>query len=530
MVKHGVILRGYGSASNALASPPLIAKRTEAEFLPALLQDLRNRRPAPDLAQPGPTDLVTLDGAEHRRLFQPIHRAFNLVVLEAVCDAPGHPRIHPSDIASAGFVVRRVAHVGQPEQDNAWQLVDDQPQGWDRPADPQLDPDPKHRRPALRAGNPHITAALAKYYADRQPEQPAERTTPLFIAPPEVCTAAGRTLLYGIVPVTSSEEQSTVDIEKLVGKADVRALLPPFLSPRRGNYTPKPTPGTITGAEVDAALALTDEQLKSADNRTLPSLRRFILGLRTLHSAWRLFDDKAAKPLLELLGGIQLAYRDKIAFPFGHRQYIDRPVALVDFLRSAVEKFVVKPAPANELRIPEVWPFPDRDLAARIVDTALARLLARYAENPPRLRRFDREDALYRIHAFVRVRHTEECPPHLHWSAPSAPFAIAPWWESGPTVHTVSLPDLADFSKLKPNVAFTLPPKLANLLNQGDPKKLLEGSGGASASPSIMWICSFSLPAITLCAFIVLNIFLKLFDLMFGWMFSIKICLPFKKL
>ena len=43
------------------------------------------------------------------------------------------------------------------------------------------------------------------------------------------------------------------------------------------------------------------------------------------------------------------------------------------------------------------------------------------------------------------------------------------------------------------------------------------------------WICSFSIPIITLCAFIVLSIFLSLFDLIFKWMAFIKICIPFPK-
>jgi hypothetical protein len=43
------------------------------------------------------------------------------------------------------------------------------------------------------------------------------------------------------------------------------------------------------------------------------------------------------------------------------------------------------------------------------------------------------------------------------------------------------------------------------------------------------WICGFNIPLITICAFIVLNIFLSLFDLIFRWLFFIKICVPFPK-
>ena len=37
-------------------------------------------------------------------------------------------------------------------------------------------------------------------------------------------------------------------------------------------------------------------------------------------------------------------------------------------------------------------------------------------------------------------------------------------------------------------------------------------------------------PVITICAFIVLNIFLTLFNLIFGWLFFIKVCIPFPKI
>jgi hypothetical protein len=59
-------------------------------------------------------------------------------------------------------------------------------------------------------------------------------------------------------------------------------------------------------------------------------------------------------------------------------------------------------------------------------------------------------------------------------------------------------------------------------------KKLAEGEGSTSGL-EVGWICTFSLPIITLCAFIVLNIFLSLFDLFLRWMMFIKICIPIPK-
>jgi hypothetical protein len=144
--------------------------------------------------------------------------------------------------------------------------------------------------------------------------------------------------------------------------------------------------------------------------------------------------------------------------------------------------------------------------------------------------RFDEPDAQYVLRAFVRLRGDKGCPPRTVWTQYTEPFVIAPWHESAGDPVQVALPDLTDrevMRGLKPNVAFTLPPALQNLLG-GSAKDLMEGKG-SSGSGGIGWICSFSLPVITFCAFIVLNIFLSLFDLIFRWMLFIKICIPYPK-
>jgi hypothetical protein len=144
--------------------------------------------------------------------------------------------------------------------------------------------------------------------------------------------------------------------------------------------------------------------------------------------------------------------------------------------------------------------------------------------------RFDEPDAEYVLRAFVRLKPENGCPPRTVWSDYTEPFVIAPWYESVGDPVKIALPDLTDrnlLKSLKPNVAFTVPPALQGLL-AGNPKDLMEGKGGG-ASFGIGWICSFSIPVITFCAFIVLNIFLSLFDLIFNWMLYIKICIPYPK-
>jgi hypothetical protein len=181
------------------------------------------------------------------------------------------------------------------------------------------------------------------------------------------------------------------------------------------------------------------------------------------------------------------------------------------------------------LAMPDRWSAVGTDLAEQLFEASLACLDRQYRALRPGRGRYDDEDAEYVLRAFLRLRPARPgCPAQLVWSQPSTPFTIAPWFESGGAAPaTVALPDLFDrnvLKSLRPNVAFTLPPKLARLL-QGEPKKLMEGSGSADGW-SIGWICSFSIPIITLCAFIVLNVFLSLLNLIFFWLPFLKICIP----
>jgi hypothetical protein len=187
----------------------------------------------------------------------------------------------------------------------------------------------------------------------------------------------------------------------------------------------------------------------------------------------------------------------------------------------------------TQLVMPPVWPTFSADLAQRFANEALrtARIrfeAARTANVLPTTARFDTPGTRYRLRAFIRVQQPDACPPRLVWAAPSAPYTLAPWFDPGDaTPAVIALPSLADFKKLKPNVSFAVPPSLQAFLQGNDAEKLLKGDGGKGGPAlGVQWICSFSLPIITLCAFIVLNIFLSLFNLIFGWMAFIKICLP----
>jgi hypothetical protein len=176
------------------------------------------------------------------------------------------------------------------------------------------------------------------------------------------------------------------------------------------------------------------------------------------------------------------------------------------------------------LTMPLAWPAIDADTGARLTGLAIACLGPRFAQLAPPAPKFDVLSAQYAVRAFIRVRGHESCPPKLVWSEYSENFRILPWWESDGPAAKIALPDISDLKKIKPSVAVQMPATIANLL-KGDPKKLAEGDGENNPI-GLAWICSFSIPAITICAFIVLSIFLALLNLIFGWLAWIKLCIP----
>lgn len=508
MVAHEVILRGANP--HGIDLPPVIVKRTDQEFIPAILTQLAAQRGLEQLVS---TAISPNQDDSLIQLLQPVQRTFNIVLLEAVCDSYGQPRLDPQRIAGAGLVLRRhaVDRSGKrlPNTLEGWRLAGSHIRGWvpfdDRSDD--LDPDPQLRRPLLSAGHTEINRRLARL--TDSPEPLAERVAPLFVAPPAVCQATGKTLLYGVIPVTSAEQTETPPPLPAYDLEELRDHLPPYL--RAGVSYPIPLPGT------------TLNHTAAANPST--ALHNFILTLRQIKQELDAFGSgPTSQALFRELNGSVLDPDTDQRQPLG------------DFLRAATQVLVdregLQGGNAPTVRMPRVWPVMDATRAGTILDlvqTQLSTLLASVTAGEGRFDQLNRE---YRLRAFIRVKpHEGNCPPETIWSSYSEPFTIAPWYASGdvPPLR-VALPDVLDPSalrKLKPNVAFAVPCQLFNFLQSNDPKDLLEGKGSnGSGGMAFDWICSFNIPIITLCAFIVLNIFLSLFDLIFRWMMFIKICIP----
>jgi hypothetical protein len=540
---------------------PVIIKRTDDNFVDALLDELADH----DGLNGVMTARVRPDkGSGALTLYQPVHRVFQIALLEVACDRVGQPRLDPRKIESAGMVLRRraadaagrvtsdalegwmqeaptpasrVAGTSQKRKLRGWVAFNGRANG--HSADLDRDPDPARRVGSLGTGRPELDLRLL--VARGSAAALSERVIPLFPAPPSVCNAAGKTLLYGLIPVTSSEQSEVPEPPPTLDRSTLSQHLPNLL--RGGLAAAIPKKGDF----------LSWSEASSAANES--DIALFVTQLRQIAIEMDAFGTSAeARALFATLDAIDLTFFDVNVWPpgttptafaemtaiaafnsltGGHAQLpglVHRSAAT--FLRDAATVLVEGDDRNAAVRMPLAWPTLTTQQASNILDAAQASMRARLTAIVPRTPQFADPTREYRLRAFVRVKDDDggSCPPALVWSDYSEPFTIAPWYapsEAPPAL--IPLPDAMDrnaLKQLKPNVAFAVPKKLADFMNGNDPKDLVSGKGNEGSGVDLDWICSFSIPIITLCAFICLNIFLSLFDLIFRWMAFIKVCIP----
>ncbi|MBZ0316573.1 MAG: hypothetical protein K8L91_09155 [Anaerolineae bacterium] len=505
MVDHPVILRGARSNTAILA--PTLIERTDPDFVEALFDQLRAGTPG----------LASVEGGVARRrdkngylkLMLPMQRVYNVALLEAVCDlygSFGQPRVDPSKIESAGLVVRRLGvDKGQPIPGyyEGWRTSGkgaNAIKGWvgfQNSLEEELDPDPL-RRPVLTLGHPELDAR----YALIRPASAgfSEQVAPLFVLPPAVCESAERTLLFGMVDVTSSEYGTLPPSDPAL--KDFGPPIPPYL--REGDVRSLPLGGyTITQYDANDA-----------------NLHGFISILLELYITYDLFGTSSvSQELAEAIMALEVELTDGTHYS-----------ALL-FLEMAIGALIEKRSDIR-FEMPVSWPAIESGLAERFANLLYQAWATRLESIQPNFGRFDERGRLYAVRAFVRVRHDDECPPDLIWSAYSEPFSIAAWYESGegpPVMIDVPNPFTPGFLEgLKPNVAFNMPEEMFNLLGQLD--GLLDKKKPSSGPTlGVGWICSLSLVIVFIVAFMLLFMFILILNLIFQWMLFVKICIPYPK-
>lgn len=513
MAHHPVIVGAPRGLRRSLQ--PWVLQRTDDDFIPATLDDLRTGEGHDRLRA---LRAQASDGRGNLKLFQPIQRQFHLALVEAWCDVPGEPRIDPARVELAGMVLRRIGAGNRPE---GWMRSKGRIRGWvplARVGGPDADPAAARRTDRRLSGVPDIDRQLAGFLREDANSLLEEDVVPLYVAPPDVCADAGRTVYYGNVPTVSGEIS---EAEVSFGAAEgvdfgprSKAFRDHLVQALRGEAMDLPK----VGETVQSAWFAESEQPGAST-----ALSRFVLMLRQLGSEFDAFSSPE-HPVLKVLQRLQLPLKRDPK----RRESVRADTFLIAAQRVLLGKEDVKPAP----EMPESWPAMDTQLARDLADALHTAMRNRFAAMKGKAGRFEEPGARYQLRAFVRLKPEGPCPARIVWSEPSDPFVIAAWYEgAGAPPVQIPLPDPGDknlLAGLKPNVAFVVPPSLQSLL-AGATKDILEGKG-SSSNLGITWICGFNIPIITICAFLVLNIFLTLFNIVFGWLFFMKICLPFPKI
>ena len=520
---HETVLRALGGGGPAT----FVVTMTEESFVEAIMVDLQ--------AADWRTRLARRQGSRRGgdgtlELGQPIHRRFHLALFEAYCRTPGSPRLDPQKIDGMGLVLRREMgeHIGRgrlriPGRGGAVNRVEDGWEGWMSDAAVRrgwlpiaaedLDPDPSAQNRTRTASQSRAIQTLIDQR--RGGRRIVEQVMPLFVAPPEVCEALGKTVLYGVTPVASPEETDTPpappNYATLPEAQEMRAHLSSYLKQRAGQALPRAN-DRLEPSWQPLQTPVTGE---SAEGR-LYSLALFLQQVMVELGGFE--NTGAANELMRLLGQIPLpTAKDE----FGR---VTASISAAEFARRAGPVLVGGEPNGSGLHMPLEWPSVGADLGGRLTAAALACLAERFSQLVPKIPKFHGDEHRYSVRGFLRVRVDPACPAALIWSDYSEPFRVLPWWDSDGPVARIPLPSLSKLKNLKPNVSFEMPPEIAALV-QGDPKKLSDGEGSAGGV-DIFWLCSFSLPIITICAFIVLSIFLGILNLILSWMAWIKICIP----
>ncbi|MGB3294650.1 MAG: hypothetical protein WBB01_16830 [Phormidesmis sp.] len=530
MVDH-VRLRGLRAPEIGLTGhAPTVLRRMDDDPIAGVLADLLK----PGLGAISNTLVTQFD--QPWRFFQPVHRVFHVVLLEAVCDPyeadvdAFQPRLNPLKIDSAGLVMRRYALASREQE--GWRTLAGisnnsmaKLRGWIPLSSNDAlnrDPDPQRRAaPAvqlvgasrvvsslrLTTGRPELDRQLSVMQAVENTY--SEQVNPLFVAPPEVCQALGKTVLYALVPSTSRELSEAENVESAFDLDFVKSHLPTFLA-----QTPAADINPLDQSRRLQRPGETEE-FESEDGTLAEKRdRAYKEILRQLSDEFELLKNlPTSQALLNSLNQFSV-FEGNTARPAGNA------------LKAAAQQFSTE---GTIPYLPAAWGAINSAIGNGIANRVKAILDRRIKVAIPQLNRFDELDREYSLRAFVRVKSDDGCPPKLWWSDNSPPFTIRRWYENSPVPPVqVALPDLIgeDFSQLSPNVTFAVPAGLFNAIDGMTLKDLLDGKKPSGGSPALDWICGFNIPIITICAFIVLNIFLQLLNFVFQWLPFIKICVP----
>lgn len=454
----------------------------------------------------------------------PMHRSFYLVCAEVQCVAPGAPAFDPKKILSAGMVVRRVPADGTPQR---WMIVDGQPLGWRSGEIPDHDPDDVRR----------LTARGLLPARFPEPPYSGEETVPLHPLLVRRRDVRGiernHTLLWGYLPLGGSARETADAPLPPPSGAEVPdfGLEQGWPLGSRGAKAWDDSDGLVvangiaTVAFIELLQALVaqfrvDDATDHANEADNAGLRALLGRLRFHTLELRILEDELLPQLVPVFGETVLAWLDRSApalvelfARIVRREAMAGAVALPDgFGSTRGDRLFISEQQAADLR--------------SLVALRMARAQVRFDDGLP-LPRYGQTDG-DRFIAVPFVRWQDDCGcERVAWGPASRVFRVAsPFDPDAQRPTTIVLPSLDDFKRGLPRgVAMLAPKSLADVLRKISPGIDMKGDGPGNRSGAC-WSFSFSLPAITLCAMLMLMIVINLLNLFLGWLPRVFLALP----
>ena len=410
-----------------------------------------------------------------------------------VCRVPGLPdrSVDPASKDEVGFVLRRI----NGQQESGWTS-----DGWVATANPAT----------LAPGEElHSLFPVSYAFQDRQRR--------LFVGLiPTASTASAKD--GGATPLGATGPGAGAPVDPRLDELDTKVTRP------LGQVTGLGTPAAESAADRAAFLKLSAAQRREASRfilldfadilaRNAPLLWAAVTARQlpapgVLRVAYELLRDTYA----DTLGG--LSWLDAILAVWAEREAIWGETAqpaqtAVDLSRTTMQ-------PANlRAKVAQSWPTTPPPI---VPDFPVPKL------DPRPTTRY-----------VVRCVYRRPCCGPLRpdvVSAPSAEFAIASFFDLDAPARPIqiALPvdtSIAGLRKAPRSVSVLISRELRQQMERVmDAKKVLKGDIDSPGGVDFGLICSFSLPIITICALLVLMIFVFLLNIVFWWVPFFRICFP----
>jgi hypothetical protein len=443
------------------------------------------------------------------KLYQPGHGTFYLVAASLVCRAVGMPdrAVDVGRSEKVAFALRRLAPDGT---ELAWTGTADPSQG--------------------KTWTP-VPAAQARLVA------PGEELMPLF---PTAFTRDGkrRRLHLGLVPTSSRETfQGTPALSPMLpGPSDPGLATEP--DPRLDEVSSrvvdrlrelKASPSSVFGAPPADPAAQAAQEARERDASQFLTLDLADFLAANVPATWAALragtpphPGDFGRPLYLLLDG------SRVGGPGTPTWRVAAATALAEFARISGDD-PTPPSMSFNARHTDLDPDALLQQVALALKGAPAPAPAAAGGTVPKL---DPGGATRYVLRCVYQR--PQCvPPHPDVvSDPTEPFVIASYFDpdAPARVIRITLPadtSIAGLRKFKKSVGFMISNQLRSQMGGAtDLKKALDGDVGGGPGFDLGMLCSFSIPIITICAFIILMMFVILLNLVFWWLPFLRICFP----